>query len=169
MIKPTKRTILAIDPGITHVGFAVLRGAGLATAGVHVVQAGGTAARHREVRNITAEWLRDFKPSAVVIEATYHHQQQVFEALHRTARAIESLVREHHVPIESVSVRTVRRTLAGNGNATKRELATAMTILYPSLRVYLRQSRRWKDKYFSNLFDAVALAVFYKVSRPFTS
>lgn len=163
----TKPTILAIDPGITYVGYAVLRGAGLASAGVHVVQAGSARARHREVRAVTAEWLRDFTPSVVVMEATYHHRQTTFETLHRTALAIESLVRERHVPVESVSVRTVRRTLAGNGNATKKELAAAITLLFPSLRVYLRQNRRWKDKYFSNLFDAVALAVFYKVRYPF--
>lgn len=167
MKTPIKKTILAIDPGITHVGFAVLRGAALATAGVHVVQAGTAAARHREVRSVAAQWLSDFKPSAVVIEATYHHRQHVFEALYRTARTIEAIIRERGIAVESVSVRTVRRTLAGNGNATKRELASAMTILFPSLRVYLRQNRRWKDKYFSNLFDAVALAVFYKVRHPF--
>ncbi len=167
MKTPIKKTILAIDPGITHVGYAVLRGAGLATAGVHVVQSGSAASRHREVRTVVAQWLHDFKPSAVVMEATYHHRQQVFEALHRTARVIEVLVHERSVPVESVSVRTVRRTLAGNGNASKRELAMAMTLLFPSLRVYLRQNRRWKDRYFSNLFDAVALAVFYKVRHPF--
>ncbi len=167
MTIPNKKTILAIDPGITHVGFAVLRGAGLAATGVHVIQAGRAASRHREVRAVVTEWLRDFHPSAVVMEATYHHRQTVFASLHRTARTIESLVRERGISVDCVSVRTVRRTLAGNGNATKKELAQAMTILFPSLRVYLRQNRRWKDKYFSNLFDAVALAVFYKVRHPF--
>jgi Holliday junction resolvasome RuvABC endonuclease subunit len=163
------RTVLAIDPGISHFGYAILRGARLAAAGVHTVRATSEVSRQTEIRSITRDWIKDFRPSVVVLEATYHHRLHVFKTLHRTARTIDAVARLYRIPVYSVSVRSVRRTLAGNGNATKRELAQAITILFPSLRVYLRQNRRWKDRYFSNLFDAVALAVFYKVRHPFTS
>jgi Holliday junction resolvasome RuvABC endonuclease subunit len=166
-MKKTNHTILAIDPGITHLGYAVLRGSRLAAAGVHAIRVAGESARQREIRAVASDWLKDFRPLAVVLEATYHHRQPVFESLHRTAKTIESVVRKRRLTVYTVSVRTVRRVLAGNGNATKQELARAIAILFPTLRVYLKQDRRWKERYFANMFDAVALAVFHKVRRPF--
>jgi hypothetical protein len=33
---------------------------------------------------------------------------------------------------------------------------------FPRLRVYLTQDRRWKERFWQNMFDAVALALFHQ-------
>ena len=34
-----------------------------------------------------------------------------------------------------------------------------MFFRYPQLKVYLSQDRKWKEKYYANMFDAVALGL----------
>jgi Holliday junction resolvasome RuvABC endonuclease subunit len=65
----------------------------------------------------------------------------------------------------SYAPQTVRKGLVGNGWATKREVAAAISSRYPALRIYLTQDRRWKERYWLNMFDAIALAL-YHASQP---
>lgn len=53
-----------------------------------------------------------------------------------------------------------KKLVAGNGSVTKREVARIVCSRFPELRVYLdtRQTQT-KQKYWQNLFDAVAIAL----------
>ncbi len=37
---------------------------------------------------------------------------------------------------------------------------------FPSLRVYLTQDRRWKEGFWQNMFDAIALALHHQATHP---
>jgi hypothetical protein len=41
-------------------------------------------------------------------------------------------------------------------------VAIAVAHRFPQLRVYLTQDRRWKEKFWLNMFDAVALALHHQ-------
>ncbi len=70
------------------------------------------------------------------------------------------------VSVAAYAPQTVRKTLTGNGWATKDEVATALSFRYPALRVYLTQDRKWKVRYWQNMFDAVALAIHHGAQKP---
>ena len=56
----------------------------------------------------------------------------------------------------------VRKSVTGYGWSTKRETAELVVSHFPALRVYLTQDRRWKEAFWLNLFDAVALALHHQ-------
>ena len=55
----------------------------------------------------------------------------------------------------------VRKIVCGNGNATKQEMAKFLAMLYPELRVRLNQDRKYKERYWGHMFDAVGLGTCY--------
>jgi Holliday junction resolvasome RuvABC endonuclease subunit len=78
---------------------------------------------------------------------------------------VRRLASSQGITVVSYAPQTVRKALLGNGRVTKRELATAMVVHFPALRIYLTQDRKWKERYFQNMFDAVALAVYHRTSQ----
>ena len=86
------------------------------------------------------------------------------EALHRLAGTVHRLGDRRRVLVATYAPQTVRKSLTGDGWASKRELAQAIAVRFPALRVYLTQDRKWKEHYFLNLFDAVALALHHQAA-----
>jgi Holliday junction resolvasome RuvABC endonuclease subunit len=56
----------------------------------------------------------------------------------------------------------VRATVAGNGKAKKPEVAIAVAHRFAQLRFLLTQDRKWKERLWLNMFDAVALALHHQ-------
>jgi Holliday junction resolvasome RuvABC endonuclease subunit len=81
------------------------------------------------------------------------------------ARSLTRLAKTQGLELAQYSARTVRGHVVGNGWAGKRETAEAVSALYPELRVYLDQNRKWKEGYWQNMFDAVALGRHHQVSK----
>jgi hypothetical protein len=59
-------------------------------------------------------------------------------------------------------VRDHRRTVVGDGWAGKADVAKRLAGRYPELKVYRGQTRKWKDSYWQNMFDAIALALHHQ-------
>jgi len=161
----THRTILALDPGLRDLGFAVLRGPRIVAAGVRPLRLLPHHRRHAEARRLVTDWVAAYRPRVLVLEATYRHPVPGFAALHRLARAAHRIARTGSIEIAEYAPQTVRKALIGNGRATKRETAVAVAARFPQLRVYLTHDRRWKERYFLNLFDAVALALHHQATH----
>jgi Holliday junction resolvasome RuvABC endonuclease subunit len=109
-------------------------------------------------------WVRAYRPRALVLEATYGHPVESFAALHRLASTTRRLAKAKHLRVATYAPQTVRKSLTGDGWASKRELAQAIVLRFPALRVYLTQDRKWKERYFLNLFDAVGLALHHQAT-----
>jgi Holliday junction resolvasome RuvABC endonuclease subunit len=60
----------------------------------------------------------------------------------------------------------VRKHLVGDGWAGKAEVAAMLARSYPQLRIYLTQDRQWKERYWQNMFDAIALALHHQGHPP---
>lgn len=158
----TTERILAIDPGLRELGFAVLEGKRLLAAGVRPIRLLPREARRREARRLVRSWLATYAPDALVIEATYGHPVPWLQELSRLARSVERQAKRRRLTVVRYAPQSVRKTVAGYGWATKRETAEVVVSRFPGLRVYLTQDRKWKERYWLNLFDAVALALHHQ-------
>jgi hypothetical protein len=69
------------------------------------------------------------------------------------------LGRRKGLPVVTYVTNTARKLICGNGRAGKEEVARAVAIRYPELKVYLTQDRKWKATYHRNRFDAVTLEI----------
>ena len=155
-------TILALDPGLRDLGFAVLDGRRLLTAGVLALRLVPKERRLKESQARIAALLAAHRPGAIVVEKTYPHPVPWLNELHGISRYASRLARRFGVPFRAYAPQVVRSTVAGNGRAKKPEIAVAVAHRFPQLRVYLTQDRRWKEKFWLNMFDAVALALHHQ-------
>jgi Holliday junction resolvasome RuvABC endonuclease subunit len=162
----TPDTILALDPGLRDLGYAVLRGRRIVTSGVlgllRVPKGDRLAIARKNVRT----WLKTHRPDLVVVEKTYRHPVPWLNQLHQISRSARNLATRQHAAFAMYSPQSVRATVAGNGKAKKPEVAVAVAHRFPSLRVYLTQDRRWKERYWQNMFDAIALALHHQATHP---
>lgn len=159
-------TILALDPGLRDLGYAVLHGRKLVTSGVLGLRHTPKARRLTTARKHLRSWLRTHHPDVVVVEKTYRHPVPWLDQLHRLSRSAKNLATRQHADFTMYSPQSVRATVAGSGKAKKPEVAVAVAHRYPSLRVYLTQDRRWKERYWQNMFDAIALALHHQATHP---
>lgn len=165
MPKTTPQTILAVDPGLRDLGFAVIRGKLLLDAGVRTFRYTPRPQRHAAALRAVHELLRRHSPDVLVLEAPPRSSLPNFRALRRFTQSVGRLARAADVPCVAYPVQEVRKAILGNGWASKRDVAVTLAARYPALRIYVKQNRVWKERYFQNLFDALALAVHHQ-TRP---
>jgi crossover junction endodeoxyribonuclease RuvC len=117
-------------------------------------------------RKSVRAWITTHRPDAVVVEKTYRHPLPWLDQLHQISRSAQNLATRQHAAFAMYSPQSVRATVAGNGRAKKPEVAIALAHRFPSLRVYLTQDRRWKERFWQNMFDAIALALHHQATHP---
>lgn len=157
-------TILALDPGLRDLGYAVLRGRRLTSHGVLALRRVPKANRLTVARKSVRTWLRTHRPNVVVVERTYQHPVPWLNELHRLSRSARNLATRSRASFATYSPQSVRATVAGNGKAKKVETAIAVALRFPQLRVYITQDRKWKERFWQNMFDAVALALHHQAA-----
>ena len=155
-------TILALDPGLRDLGYAVLHGRRLVTSGVLGLRRTPKHERLATARKHLRLWLQTHQPDVVVVEKTYRPPVPWLDQLHQLSRSARNLATRRRAAFVMYSPQRVRSTIAGNGKAKKPEVAIAVAHRFPALRVYLTQDRRWKERYWQNMFDAIALALHHQ-------
>jgi Holliday junction resolvasome RuvABC endonuclease subunit len=160
-------TILAIDPGTREFGFAVLAGRRLLVHGAvslrHLERARRLDGIRRRIRVLAATHA----PSTIVVEKTYRHPVPWLDRLDAITRTARAIARRRRLRFAAYAPQAVRLTVAGSGRASKLEAAQAVAHRFPQLRLYLTQDRRWKERLWRNMFDAVALALHHaSVTQP---
>jgi len=154
-----KKKILAIDPGTRHMGYAFLDKGRLLYYGVKVI--GKKKSPHeilKEGRKIVLRLIKDLKPNILVVEKTFISNNRSASLLNVFFDEIKAVGRRKHLKVLCFAPSTVKKHIAKNGWAKKKEVARALCTKYPELKVYLTQDRGWKERYHQNMFDAVALA-----------
>jgi Holliday junction resolvasome RuvABC endonuclease subunit len=159
-------TILALDPGLRDLGYAVLQGHRLIRSGVLGLRRTPKDERLIKARKHVRSWMQTHQPDVVVVEKTYRHPVPWLDQLHQLSRSAQNLATRRHAAFAMYSPQRVRATVAGNGKAKKPEVAIAVAHRFPSLRVYLTQDRRWKERFWQNMFDAIALALHHQTTQP---
>jgi len=156
------RPILALDPGLRDLGFAVLAGRKLLARDVIALRLIPKSRRLEEAHKRVAALVATHRPGAIVVEKTYPHPVPWLDDLHRITLSAKRLAAKRRIKFATYAPQAVRHDVAGNGNAKKPEVAIAIAHRFPQLRVYLTQDRRWKEKFWLNMFDAIALALHHQ-------
>ena len=157
------RTILAIDPGLRDLGYAVLRGRHLVTAEVLNLRVHPRPRRLRKAREALLGLVRAHRPQTLVLEQIPRRPLDAIGGLPALGRALRRLGRERRLKTFAYSARATRKTVVGNGWAGKREVAEVLAARFPQLRVSLTHDRKWKERYWQNMFDAVALGLHHQL------
>jgi Holliday junction resolvasome RuvABC endonuclease subunit len=152
------RTILALDPGLRDLGYAVITGRRITAAGVKPLRLVRPHRRLLRARSFLRDLTHLYEPGEIAVEKTHGYPA----GLHKLNHLVLRLARTERLKLAVYSPQTVRRYLLGNGWATKRDVATAIAAKYPAFRVYLTQDRKWKERYWQNMFDAIAVGLHHR-------
>lgn len=162
-----KHRTLAIDPGTREMGVAVLEDDSLLYTGVETFRRlPSQEERLWQCRATVARLIRDFRPTLLAVEKSFigrkRHHTTLLGVL---ADEILALGRRNGITVISLAANTVKKDVAGNGCATKEEVARAVTRRFPKLAAFLPPDRNWKRRHRLNMFDAVALALACSAGR----
>ena len=160
-------TILALDPGLRELGYAVLSGKELLTSGVLPLRSIAPSRRLEKVRASLEVWTRAYGPRTVVVERIPMRPLDSLAGLPALGRLVRRFAHRRRLKLVDYSVKAVRRTVVGDGWAGKAEAAKAVARKFSELRIYLTQDRKGKVRYWQNMYDAVALALHHqRMTKP---
>jgi Holliday junction resolvasome RuvABC endonuclease subunit len=158
MFKRNKR-ILAIDPGSREMGLAVLDGTDLVYHGVKSLKKFRPEDKLKQtVKEILSRLIIEYGVKVLAVENGMVSQiasplfQAVFEAIREVAK-------KNRLKLTTYSPNTVRKFVCQDGKATKRRTARIIADSYAELEIYLEQNYRWKELYWLNAFDAIAVGL----------
>ena len=159
-MKSNNDKILAIDPGTREMGVAFLEGGKLIYHGVRVIRKKRSPHERLQAgREIVLRLIKDFRPAILVVEKTFFARNRNTSLLNVFADEIVSIGKRKGLKVKAFAPSTMKKAIAGNGHATKEEVADVVVARFPELKVYLTQDRKWKERFHQNMFDAVALAM----------
>jgi Holliday junction resolvasome RuvABC endonuclease subunit len=168
-MRGTRNSLLAIDPGTQYLGYAAFDSTKLVDFGVKSIRQGGLPVILGDVEEILARMLVEKQPSVLVFERNQFSQATSNYRLIRVIQKIESLSKSHCVTCEGLNARTIRRIVTGNGNARKLDAAKSVMSRFPETRYYLRGRTGSQERYFGNMFDAIACGVAFLQLHPPTA
>ncbi|MBI5037731.1 MAG: crossover junction endodeoxyribonuclease RuvC [Candidatus Kerfeldbacteria bacterium] len=162
--------MLAIDPGTKYLGYAGFVSGELSDYGVKSIrQNEGVKGILLDLDRIFRRMLDEKRPGELVIERNAFSQIRSNVRLTLAVTHLKNLAEKRRIRVFEVDPRTVRKIVCKDGNATKREVARTLAILYPELKAYLESNRRWRVDFHQNAFDAIAVGqAFLKMSRTFS-
>lgn len=159
-MKSNNDRILAIDPGTREMGVAFLEGGKLIYHGVKVIRKKRSPHERLQAgREIVLRLIKDFRPAILVVEKTFFARNRNTSLLNVFADEIVAIGKRKGLKVKAFAPSTMKKAIAGNGHATKEEVAGVVVARFPELKVYLTQDRKWKERFHQNMFDAVALAM----------
>ena len=151
--------ILAIDPGSREMGIAVLENTELIHHEVKgLKQFRPEPALRKAVKEILKRLIVEYNVKILVVENGWFSQERspLFQAVFQTTKQV---ARSKKIGYETYAPKTIRKIICGDGKATKKRAARIIATQYPELEIYLEQNYRWKEKYWLNVFDALAVGL----------
>ncbi|RIK82245.1 hypothetical protein DCC62_00440 [candidate division KSB1 bacterium] len=151
--------VLAIDPGARELGVAVLDGTELVYYGVKTLKSyRPKRALQQAVSDVLNRLIVEYNVKVIVYEDG-HFSQIASDLYNSVLDTICSVAKQRKLTLKHYTPKTVRKYACGDGKATKRKTATILITRYPELSILLDQKYRWKEKYWMNAFDAIALGL----------
>ncbi|MFZ1685520.1 MAG: crossover junction endodeoxyribonuclease RuvC [Candidatus Zixiibacteriota bacterium] len=158
----TKQTILAIDPGLRETGIAQFHGKELVDFGVKSLRRPGNAkSRTTFLCEIVARLLLERNPDVVAIEKNSFGHIPQNQPLMAAIERVKGLISEAKIPIWEFAPNTIKKEVTSDGRATKRQVANVLSAKFPELKAYREADRKWRERYYQNMFDAVACGLTY--------
>ncbi|MEP6912950.1 MAG: crossover junction endodeoxyribonuclease RuvC [bacterium] len=155
----SKHRILAVDPGTREIGVAVLDGDELIYYAVKTIRERGTAQKVlRQAVAVVVDLIGAYEPDCLAIEKMFVVQKSA-ALLSVLAEEIKSAARGTGLDVYEYAPTTIRKFICQTGKATKSDVAKIVAGRYPELARHLKAITRWEEKYYANMFDAVAVGL----------
>jgi Holliday junction resolvasome RuvABC endonuclease subunit len=152
---------LAIEPGTREMGYVVLEGTELLHFGVHTFP-------HRladrqlldEGQRFERALIDTFDPHVFVVEQTRYAHSKRSPRLHRFVTGLQRIAKRRGLMVVVYPPSRVKDTIVGDEAAPRRQVAeTLVRQGYPYLAKYLTTDLRTQERYWENMFDALALGL----------
>lgn len=156
----TGRRLVSIDPGMVKIGLASFDGNRLMDYVVKVIPS-APLVRERllSFEEVLGRYLDEKKPTEIALEKTTFSSSTQNGLLVLAYYKILAMARRRRIPVHEYVPISIRKTVCGNGHATKRDVVKVLISKYPELRIFTGTDRRWKERHYFNLFDAVAVGL----------
>ena len=157
---------MSIDPGTRYMGYAGFIDGELADHGVKTIrQNGSLKIMLSHIETVIGRLIAEKKPKVVIIEKNNFSQIRQNVRLAIVSQRLRAISRQSRIRFLELDARTVRKIVCQNGNATKRELARTICTRYPELKPYFESDKRWKERYYQNIFDAIGCGMAYLIKN----
>ncbi|SYZ73748.1 putative Crossover junction endodeoxyribonuclease RuvC [Candidatus Zixiibacteriota bacterium] len=152
-----KTSLLAIDPGFREMGFAHFEGIELVDYGVKVLRRSKSSRRPLMIlARVMDRLIYEKSPSVLALEkncfSIRHPGIQVVDAI----QVIKRKAFQNNIHIYEYAASTIKKSITGDGRATKRLISKVISANIPELKAYKISNCHWKEIYYQNMFDAVA-------------
>ena len=149
---------MAVDPGMQHLGVAILEGEELIWYGIKTFPGRKTLPYMRpQVQQYLTKVLQTYQPQILVVEEPFYAQSMLSKNLRTLTQDIKTWGRWKKLRVYSY-LPTVVKAFFCRDRKTKQSLAEAMIEQYPFLARYLTYLP-WKRRYWFHVFDAVGLGL----------
>lgn len=160
---PKPHRILAIDPGFRRLGYALFENGYLVDYGVRQIPRGRTLKdTFLAIEQAVEMLIADRHSQSLAFEQTVFSQIRHNIRLTLVVHIIRRIAGAHRIPAFAYNPRTIRKAVCNDGNASARQLAKTIAAFYPETRLYLESNRRWRERQFQTIFDAVACAMAHR-------
>jgi Holliday junction resolvasome RuvABC endonuclease subunit len=150
--------ILAINPGSRYVGFAAFRGPELVDWGVRVNRGTTSRGRTKVAKAILIEAMERFQPDVLAVKQL--HPSRTSSNLTGFSDSITELARRRKIRLCQHSIGQLKAALCPlETTGNKRQLAKAVTALYPILTHDFQTEMANRYAYHVRMFEAVALGI----------
>jgi Holliday junction resolvasome RuvABC endonuclease subunit len=152
--------VLGIDPGTRLMGVAMLEGTQLIYYAVKELRRMRPAFQlKRATYDVIYELIARFEPDVLAYETSYYVQQQGSLLLRAHEREIQRCAAAAKVRTVAYSPLYVRQRLCADAYSTKHMVAAALVEQFPELAGYRTNQTPRGERYWLNMFDALAVAV----------
>ena len=152
--------LLAIDPGYREFGFAHFSGTELLDCGVKSLRRVEEAGINVLSRTI-ARLHEEKTPAVLVFEKNNFSNMPQNKLVMKAIHIITNIARKNKLQIYAFAPSTIKKVVAADGRATKREISQVICARFPHLRPFKDTGKLWKDRYHQNMFDAIAVGLTY--------
>lgn len=158
----TKTAVLAVDPGTREFGVALFRGKELYDSGVKSLRRSGSPLpRLTVLSRVFTDLIERQRPTAVALEKNSFAHIDQNRMLMKAVRSMQAIAESHGVPAFAFAANTIKKSVTGDAQASKHAVARVICAQYPHLRAYLGHRYSWQERYYLNMFDAIACGLTY--------
>jgi Holliday junction resolvasome RuvABC endonuclease subunit len=149
---------MGIDPGMRHLGVAILEGENLVWYGVKTFEYGPVLPqRQTEMREYLTKLFVTHAPTVLAVEEPFYAQSLMSSGLKQLTQDIKTWGQWKELRVYSYVPPAVKAFFCRD-RQTKQSLAEALIAQYPFLTRYFT-NLPWRRRYWFHVFDAVGLAL----------
>lgn len=152
-----KTTVLSIDPGTREFGAALFKAKELYDAGVKSLRRSDSSTpRLTVLTRVFADLVERQRPTALALEKNSFDHISQNQMLIKAVVRMKSVAKRHGIPTFEFAANTIKKTVTGDPHASKHAVAQVICAQYPYLKAYVGHRYSWQERYYFNMFDAIA-------------